>query len=105
MERDALISHGVARFLKEKLMDTSDAYATHVCGKCGLFAQRLVNKNSKKYPQDTDIYYCRKCNNYNDVHKVIIPYAFKLMVQELLSMCIAPRLRVERPFGSVLADS
>ena len=47
MERDAIISHGMSKFLKEKLMDTSDAYNTYVCDKCGLFAQRLNRNNSK----------------------------------------------------------
>jgi len=96
MERDALIAHGISMFIKEKLMDNSDAYSTYVCGKCGLFAQRANRRNNKKYPQNTDIYFCQQCNNYNDVHKVMIPYAFKLMIQELMSMCIAPRLRVEK---------
>ena len=97
MERDAVAAHGMSRFLKEKLMDNSDAYSTYVCGMCGLFAQRANRRNNKKFPQDTDIYFCQQCNNYNDVHKVMIPYAFKLMLQELMSMCIAPRLRIEKP--------
>jgi DNA-directed RNA polymerase II subunit RPB2 len=97
MERDAITAHGLARLLKEKLMDNSDAYSTYVCGKCGLFAQRANRRNNKKYPQDTDIYFCQQCNNYNDIHKVMIPYAFKLMLQELMSMCIAPRIRIEKP--------
>lgn len=97
MERDAIAAHGLARFLKEKLMDNSDIYATYVCGKCGLFAQRANRRNNKKFPQSTDIYFCQQCNNYNDIYKVVIPYAFKLMLQELMSMCIAPRIRVSKP--------
>ena len=97
MERDAIAAHGLARFLKEKLMDNSDIYATYVCGKCGLFAQRANRRNNKKFPQDTDIYFCQPCNNFNDIHKVVIPYAFKLMLHELMSMCIAPRIRVSKP--------
>ena len=34
MERDAVIAHGMAKFLKERLMDCSDAYSTYVCGIC-----------------------------------------------------------------------
>jgi DNA-directed RNA polymerase II subunit RPB2 len=97
MERDAVAAHGLSKFLKEKLMDNSDAFATYVCGKCGLFAQRARRRNNKKFPQSTDIYHCAQCDNFNDIHKIMIPYAFKLLLQELMSMCIAPRIRVDKP--------
>jgi len=93
MERDSLIAHGLALFIKEKLMDNSDAYTTYVCGKCGLFAQRFMKKDDKTYASNTDIFYCKSCRNFNDIRKVKIPYAFKLFLQEITSMCIAPRLR------------
>ena len=94
MERDALIAHGVSKYIKEKLMDLSDVYTTFVCDKCGLFAQRLIKKENKHYPTDRDVYYCPSCNNKTNVSKIIIPYAFKLLVQELMSMCIVPRIHV-----------
>jgi len=37
MERDAILAHGLAKFLKEKLLDNSDAFTTWVCDKCGFF--------------------------------------------------------------------
>lgn len=97
MERDCAIAHGMAKFLKERLIDCSDAYSTFVCGKCGLFARREDSRNNKPTPQPNDIYYCPTCNrNYNDIHKIMIPYAFKLMIQELMAMNIAPRIRVQK---------
>ena len=93
MERDALLAHGLAKFIKEKLLDNSDAYTTYICDKCGLFAQRFDKKENKSYASDNDIYYCPACKNHNDISKIKIPYAFKLFLHELMAMCIAPRIR------------
>ena len=93
MERDTLIAHGLAKFIKEKLMDNSDVYSTHVCELCGLFAQRLYKKDNASYETSNDLHYCASCKNYTKIAKVIIPYAFKLVIQEMMAMNIAPRLR------------
>jgi DNA-directed RNA polymerase II subunit RPB2 len=93
MERDSIISHGMSKFLKERLLDTSDSYSTYVCDICGLFAQRIIRKENRITPQSSDIYQCIGCKNKTKISKVIIPYAFKLLIQELMSMNIAPRIR------------
>lgn len=54
MERDCMISHGAAMFMKERLMDQSDKYRIHVCDLCGLIAIADLNKN---------VFSCRTCNN------------------------------------------
>lgn len=95
-ERDAITAHGLSRFLKEKLMDNSDAYATYVCDSCGMFAQRSKRRENKPYPTASDVHYCAYCNNYTDISKIMIPYAFKLLLQELTSMCVAPRIRTKK---------
>ena len=41
------------------------------------------------------IHYCNTCSNRNDFKYVEIPYACKLMFQELLTMNIAPRILCE----------
>jgi DNA-directed RNA polymerase II subunit RPB2 len=89
MERDTMIAHGLSQFLNERFLETSDKYDVHVCTNCGLFATKKI-KN--------EIYYCKRCDRLGedyDTHKVRTCYAFKLFVQELMSINILPRLRVE----------
>jgi DNA-directed RNA polymerase II subunit RPB2 len=96
MERDSLLAHGAARYLKEKTVESADAYTTHVCGVCGLFAQRLLKRDNKPYTTSEDVYHCPACKNKTDIAKIRIPYAFKLLLQEMMSMNIAPRIRVRK---------
>ena len=86
MERDCIAAHGTALFLKERLFDSSDPYELPVCAECGLFARKL---------RTTDNLICDNCNNSKTIYKIKIPYAFKLLVQELMSMKIAPRFVLE----------
>jgi hypothetical protein len=96
MERDALIAHGLAKFLKERLLETSDLYHCYICNKCGLFAQRMLRKDMIDKPTKKDVYFCPSCKNYTDISKIRIPYAFKLLIQELLSINICPRINVKK---------
>lgn len=94
MERDCLIAHGIAYFLKEKFMESSDVYVTYICDECGLFARHVLR--SDKGGDTSELYYCPACNNKTKISKIMIPYAFKLLLQEMMSMCIAPRIRVNK---------
>ena len=104
MERDALIAHGMSKFLNEKMMYTADVYSTYVCGICGLFAIREVTRNSENKPMPGDIYKCPTCKNYHDIHKIMIPYAFKLMIQELMAMNILARIRVKKSERKIIRE-
>ena len=84
MERDCMISLGCSGLLQERLMDLSDKYKTTVCEKCGLLCIGNPEKN---------IYLCKSCKSKN-VSWVTMPYATKLLIQELYSVGIAPRLKL-----------
>ena len=83
---DCIISHGSAAFLKERLMDQSDAYRVHVCELCGLIAVANLQKNTFECRA------CRSAASRSRVVQVAIPYACKLLFQELMAMAIAPRM-------------
>nr|CAG8551768.1 8401_t:CDS:10 [Entrophospora candida] len=83
MERDCMISHGTAGFLKERLFDVSDTFRIFVCDICGLMAIARIKKNTHE---------CKICKNTTMVSQVHIPYACKMLFQELMAMNISPRL-------------
>ena len=78
-----MISHGSARFTRERTYDVSDKYQVHVCTKCGQIAA---------YNDKMHIHHCRMCDNRTDFTRVEIPYACKLLFQELNTMNIVPRI-------------
>ncbi len=86
MERDAVCAHGVSEFTKERLVECSDAFRCWSCHQCGLLA--VVN------PKD-HVWACRGCGNTTDFSAIQIPYASKLFIQELESMCISSRFITE----------
>jgi DNA-directed RNA polymerase II subunit RPB2 len=83
MERDCVAAHGIAEFTKERFMECSDAFACNVCRDCGLIA--ITNPA-------TGIWLCRGCGNTTNFSNVQIPYASKLLIQELETMCISSRI-------------
>lgn len=102
MERDVMIAHGMSRFCRERLYDVSDKYSVHVCKKCGMIAQYNNNgimqyktEGNSFVKLDITVHNCAICNNTTDFAYVEIPYAFKLLAQELQTINCVPRLLTE----------
>lgn len=81
MERDCLVAHGAAEVIRERFLVSSDQYFFDICARCGM----LTN-----FPQ-----YCALCKDGSAVRNVSMPYAFKLLVQELMSMNVVPRFKLD----------
>lgn len=77
MERDCLIAYGASNLIMERLMYSSDGFLANVCMHCGL----LQYQN-----------WCQMCRSGENLADIRIPYACKLLFQELLSMNVVPRL-------------
>lgn len=79
MEVECNWGHGTMNFLKERFMDCSDNYRVFTCKKCGNIANVNPNQN---------IYICNLCNNKTSFAEIRIPFASKLLFQEIQSMGI-----------------
>ena len=83
MERDCVAAHGIMEFTKERFMECSDGFKCYTCRKCGLLA--IANP-------DANIWLCKGCQNTTEFASIQIPYAYKLLVQELETMNIGSRI-------------
>ena len=85
MERDCLIAYGASMILKDRLLDESDRSDIYVCERCGLIAYHDLKQRK---------YVCRVCGDKAKVSSVSVAYAFKLLLQEMQSLNVAPRLLI-----------
>jgi len=83
MERDCLIGYGSSMLLLERLMISSDQFEVHVCTHCGLMGYYDSIKKQAV---------CPSLKVPDHMAKMKIPYAAKLLFQELQAMNIVPRL-------------
>ncbi len=86
MERDCLIAYGASMMLKDRLLEESDKAEIYICERCGLLAFYDIKQRR---------YVCKVCGEKAKVSSVIIAYAFKLLLQEMMSLNVAPRLLVK----------
>lgn len=85
MERDCLVGYGAAALISERLMTSSDAFIGHVCQKCGVLG----------YKTHANVVWCQNCRCGQNMMDIKLPYACKLLFQELISMNIIPKLNLQ----------
>lgn len=86
MEKDCLLRHGIVKFTNERMLDLSDKYTIKMCTICNGYYHIIKTKN---------FFICNKCKNINIVN-LKIPYAKKLLAQELESMGLNVTYIVEK---------
>jgi len=86
MERDCLIAYGASMILKDRLLDESDKSDMLVCERCGLVAYHDAKQRK---------FVCKICGDKAIIDSVSVAYAFKLLLQEMQSLNIAPRLLIK----------
>jgi len=88
MERDCLIAYGASQLLRERLMLSSDKHEVEVCQNCGFMCFG---------------HWCQRCDKAGEeecgrVVKMTLPYAFRLLQAELVSMNVDTRIMVDDEF-------
>lgn len=104
MERDGLVSHGAVSMLTESMMERSDKYFMAVCNKTGLIAVYNPDKNLFMSPMadgplqfsgslaEDNMAVERVTKHGRDFSIVRVPYALKLLIQELQTINVVMRI-------------
>jgi DNA-directed RNA polymerase subunit B len=86
MERDCLIAYGASMMLKDRLLEESDKAEIYICERCGLVSYYDIKQRR---------FVCRVCGDKAKVTSISVAYAFKLLLQEMMSLDVAPRLLIK----------
>jgi DNA-directed RNA polymerase II subunit RPB2 len=86
MEKDCTVAHGASSMTRDRLYYSSDSYKVNICRQCGQIAMYNENKH---------INMCKYCDNNSNFGMVEMPYAEKLLMQELASMNVSMRMMIE----------
>ena len=89
MECDCLVTHGCANFMRDRFLCNSDQYRIHICERCGLTAQSNLKKMTYECHTPTCV------GRPSTICQIEIPYASKLLFQEMMSMRISTGIYTE----------
>ena len=103
MERDGIIAHGVSHFLQESMMVRGDEYYMAICNKTGTIAIYNSMRDLFMSPMaDGPIKFTGNLLSEMNIQKITrfgrsfsivrVPYSFKLLMQELMTMNITMRV-------------
>lgn len=84
MERDAMLAHGLSQFLHERFLDSSDGVESFICDECGSIAH---------FDSERERWVCPIHGGDSNVSKVVVPYSFILLINEVQSMGIRVSLK------------
>lgn len=87
MEKDTFVAHGASLLLKERF--DSDKAIVPVCEECGLIAIHDEYKNKS---------FCHVCGENTEISFIELSYAFKLLMDEIKSLGIYPRLILKNKY-------
>uniref|UniRef100_A0A7I4XVI5 DNA-directed RNA polymerase subunit beta n=1 Tax=Haemonchus contortus TaxID=6289 RepID=A0A7I4XVI5_HAECO len=105
MERDAIIAHGTAFVLQDRLLNCSDRDVAYACRRCGSILSVLMDTKTKavalksrKGTSSADDYtekqICRNCGKDDQVYLVQVPRVFRYLTAELAAMNIKIHLGI-----------
>ena len=106
MERDGIIAHGISHFLQESMMIRGDEYFMAICNKTGTIAIYNSMRDLFMSPMaDGPIKFTGNLLSEMNIDKITrfgrsfsiirIPYSFKLLMQELMTMNVSMRIITE----------
>ncbi len=87
MEKDTFVAHGASLLLKERF--DADRTIVPICEECGMVAVHDTFKNRL---------YCQVCGDNAEINFIEISYAFKLLLDELKSLTIHPKLILKNKY-------
>ena len=93
MERDAFISHGASSVIMDRFLNSSDKYDIPVCKTCGYMAEPQAPASQQNMTHQKP--YCRRCDSNSNIVTTSVPYAWKLLTQELAAIHVGIRYTVQ----------
>ncbi|XVH30419.1 DNA-directed RNA polymerase subunit B [Haloferacaceae archaeon DSL9] len=86
MERDTVIGHGAAMVLNERLLDSSDREEVYISADTGMVA--IEDREQRRI-------YDPVTKDEDNIHRLEVSYAFKLLLDEMIALGIRPKLELE----------